>query len=72
MRLAADAITRAGTTEKAALRRALAATKEFPGATGRTTINAQRDADKDAAIIAVRRGRLEFVETVRTAVTLPN
>ncbi len=65
VRIAVDAIARAGTTEKAALRSALAATKDFPGATGRTTINAQRDADKDAAIIAVRRGRLEFVETVR-------
>jgi branched-chain amino acid transport system substrate-binding protein len=65
VKLAADAIARAGITEKAALRRALAATKDFPGVTGRTTINAQRDADKDAAIIAVRGGRLEFVETVR-------
>ncbi|MBL9188142.1 MAG: ABC transporter substrate-binding protein [Opitutaceae bacterium] len=65
VRLAADGIARAGTTDKTALRRALAATKDFPGATGRTTINARRDADKDAAIIAVRGGRLEFVETVR-------
>ncbi len=65
VRLAADAIARAGTTEKAALRRALASTRDFPGASGRTTINAQRDAVKDAAIIAVRSGRLEFVETVR-------
>ncbi len=65
VRLAADAITRAGTVEKVALRRALATTKDFSGATGRTTINPQRDADKDAAIITVRRGQLEFVETVR-------
>ena len=65
VKLAADAITRAGTTEKIPLRQALAATKDFPGVTGRTTINAQRDADKDAAIITVRSGRLEFVETVR-------
>ncbi|MBL9200521.1 MAG: ABC transporter substrate-binding protein [Opitutaceae bacterium] len=65
VRLAADAIARAGSTEKGALRAALAATKDFPGVTGRTTINARRDADKDAAIIAVRGGRLEFVETVR-------
>jgi branched-chain amino acid transport system substrate-binding protein len=46
VRLAADAIGRAGTTEKVALRGALAATK-------------------DAAIIAVRQGKLVFVETVR-------
>ncbi|WP_414660327.1 ABC transporter substrate-binding protein [Horticoccus sp. 23ND18S-11] len=63
--LVVDAIARAGTTEKGALRQALAATKDFPGVTGRTTLNAQRDADKDAAIIAVKGGRLAFVETVR-------
>jgi branched-chain amino acid transport system substrate-binding protein len=63
--LVADAIGRAGTTERGALRRALAATKDFPGVTGRTTINAQRDATKDAAIITVRGGRLVFVETIR-------
>jgi branched-chain amino acid transport system substrate-binding protein len=65
VRLIADAISRAGTTERAALRRALSSTRDFPGVTGLTTINAQRDADKDAAIITVRNGRLEFVETVR-------
>jgi branched-chain amino acid transport system substrate-binding protein len=65
VRLVADAVTRAGTTEKTALRQALAATRDFPGVTGRTTINAQRDADKDAAIITVKNGRLVFVETIR-------
>lgn len=65
VKLVADAITRAGTTEPAALREALAQTKDFAGATGRTTLNAQRDADKDAAIIRITGGRLEFVETVR-------
>lgn len=65
VRLAADAIARAGTLDRNAVRAALAATRDFPGVTGRTTINARRDADKDAAIIAVRNGRLVFVETVR-------
>jgi branched-chain amino acid transport system substrate-binding protein len=65
VRLVADAITRAGTTEPAALRLALSETRAFPGATGLTTINAQRDVDKDAAIITVRDGRLTFVETIR-------
>lgn len=65
VKLAADAITRAGTTESRALRAALAATKDFPGVTGRTTINAQRDADKDAAIITVKNGRLTFVQAIR-------
>ncbi len=65
VKLAADAITRAGTTESKALRAALAATKDFPGVTGRTTINAQRDADKEAAIITVKNGKLTIVETIR-------
>jgi branched-chain amino acid transport system substrate-binding protein len=65
VKLAADAITRAGTTEPVALRRALASTKDFPGVTGRTTINAARDADKEAAIITVKHGKLTFVETIR-------
>jgi branched-chain amino acid transport system substrate-binding protein len=65
VKLAADAVRRAGTTEPAALRRALAATKDFAGVTGRTTINAARDADKEAAIITVRQGKLVFVETIR-------
>jgi len=65
VRLVADAIARAGTTERGALRLALSRTREFAGATGATTINAQRDAIKDVAIITVRKGRLEFVETYR-------
>jgi branched-chain amino acid transport system substrate-binding protein len=65
VKLAADAMTRAGTTEPKALRAALAATRDFPGVTGRTTINAARDASKDAEIITVKNGRLEFVETIR-------
>lgn len=65
VKLAADAITRAGTTEPKRLRAALAATRDFPGVTGRTTINAARDADKDAAIITVKDGKLTFVEAIR-------
>lgn len=65
VKLAADAIARAGTTDAKAVRDALAATKDFPGVTGRTTINARRDADKDAAIIAVQGGKLVFVEAIR-------
>ena len=65
VRLVADAINRAGTTEHGALRRALAGTRDFPGVTGSTTLNAQRDADKAAAIITVRSGRLAFVESFR-------
>ncbi len=65
VRLVADAISRAGTTEREALRRALAATRGFRGATGSLTMNARRDAEKAAAIITIRDGRPAFVEMVR-------
>ena len=65
VQLVADAAHRAGTTERVALKKALAATRDFPGITGRTTLNDQRDAIKDAAIITVRDGRCVFTESIR-------
>ena len=58
------ALKRAGTTEGAKLRDALAATKDFAGVTGITTIDANRDASKPAAILAIKGGRLSFYKTV--------
>jgi branched-chain amino acid transport system substrate-binding protein len=63
--LLADALRRAGTTDGPALRNALAATRDFPGVTGRTTIDAQRNAAKAAVIITVKDGRFKFVESVQ-------
>jgi branched-chain amino acid transport system substrate-binding protein len=63
-RVLADAITRAGTTAGPKLRDALAETKRFPGITGVTTIDENRDASKPAAIIAIRDGKLHFHKTV--------
>jgi branched-chain amino acid transport system substrate-binding protein len=60
----ADAIKRAGTTDGPKLRDALAATKDFPGITGRTTIDAERNASKAATIMAVRGGKAVFYKTV--------
>ncbi len=60
----ADAIRRAGTTEHKALREALAATKDYPGVTGNTTIDANRNATKAAAIFTVKDGRFQFVESI--------
>ncbi|HEX2862653.1 MAG TPA: ABC transporter substrate-binding protein, partial [Lacunisphaera sp.] len=60
----ADAIARAGTTEGPKLRDALAATKDFAGVTGRTTIDSQRNASKSAVILTVKDGRTHFLETV--------
>jgi branched-chain amino acid transport system substrate-binding protein len=59
-----DAIKRAGTTDGPKLRDALAATKNFAGITGVTNIDANRDASKPAAIIAIKGGKLEFLKTV--------
>jgi branched-chain amino acid transport system substrate-binding protein len=60
----ADAIRRAGSTEGPRLRDSVAATRNFRGATGETTIDANRDASKPATIIAIRGGKLHFLETV--------
>jgi len=60
----ADAIRRAGTTEAAALREAIAATRDFPGVTGVTTLDENRDASKSAVIITVKNGRFQYLETV--------
>jgi branched-chain amino acid transport system substrate-binding protein len=59
-----DAIKRAGTTDEPALRDAIAATKDFPGATGLTTLDANRDASKPAVIITVKDGKFEYLETI--------
>ena len=60
----ADAIKRAGTTDGPKLRDALAATKNFAGASGTTTIDKDRNASKAATIIAIKGGKLQFHKTV--------
>jgi branched-chain amino acid transport system substrate-binding protein len=63
-RVLVDAIKRAGTTDGPQLRDALAATKNFPGVTGLTTLNAERNASKAATIIVIRNAKLQFYKTV--------
>jgi branched-chain amino acid transport system substrate-binding protein len=60
----ADAIKRAGTTEGPKLRDAIAATKGYPGITGATTLDAQRNANKAAVVLMVKDGAYKFVESV--------
>jgi len=60
----ADAIKRAGSTDGAKIRDALAATRDFDGVTGKTSINEKRDATKPAVILQVKDGRFKYVETV--------
>jgi branched-chain amino acid transport system substrate-binding protein len=59
-----DAIRRAGSTEPAAIREALATTKAFDGITGRIDMDADRNASKPAAILTIKDGKFAYVETV--------
>jgi branched-chain amino acid transport system substrate-binding protein len=60
----ADAIKRAGSTDAAKIRDALAATKDFQGVTGKITIDANRNASKPAVILTIKNGKFQYVETV--------
>jgi branched-chain amino acid transport system substrate-binding protein len=59
-----DAIKRAGTTESAALRDAIASTKDFAGASGVITLNADRDAMKALVFIQIKDGKFTYNATV--------
>lgn len=64
LKILADAIKRAGSPEPKAIRDALAATKDFPGVTGKITIDDKRNAKKAAVIQTIENGQFKFVETV--------
>ncbi|MGV3530865.1 MAG: ABC transporter substrate-binding protein [Chthoniobacteraceae bacterium] len=60
----ADAIKRAGTTDSAPLRDALAKTADFQAITGKITLDEQRNAQKSAVILTIKDGKFRYVETV--------
>ena len=60
----ADAMKRAGTTDAAKVRDALAATKDFHAVTGIITIDANRNASKPAVILEIKDGAFKYVETI--------
>jgi branched-chain amino acid transport system substrate-binding protein len=60
MLVAADAIRRAASTDGAAIRAQLAATRNVEGATGRISIDAERNAVKGAVILEVREDAFRF------------
>jgi branched-chain amino acid transport system substrate-binding protein len=64
-KLAVDAMKRAPDLSGPALREAIAATKDFPGVAGKITINANRDAEKQAVVLKVENGKTQFVTTVQ-------
>jgi branched-chain amino acid transport system substrate-binding protein len=59
-----DALRRAGSTDSAKLREAIATTRDFSGVTGRITIDQDRNATKSAVILTVKNGKFAYVETV--------
>jgi branched-chain amino acid transport system substrate-binding protein len=60
----AEAIRQAGSTEGPAIREKLAQIKDFEGATGKTTIDAHRDASKAAVVMQVKGGKFVYLDTV--------
>ena len=61
----ADAIKRAGSTDGAKVREALAATTEFPGVTGKISMDAGRNASKPAVILTITNGQFQYIETIK-------
>lgn len=59
-----DAIARAGSTQPQAIAKALEQTKDFPGVTGVLTL-LRHDAVKPVVILQVKKGKFEYLTTVR-------
>ena len=59
-----DAIKRANSTDGAKIRDALATLKDLDGVTGKTTLDADRNAQKPAVIIGIKGGKFVYKETV--------
>lgn len=62
--LALDAIKKANSTDPTAIKDALAATKDFPGAAGVVTLDENGDAVKSAVIKTVKDGKFTYLTTV--------
>ncbi|MFD0893319.1 ABC transporter substrate-binding protein [Luteolibacter ambystomatis] len=60
----ADSIKRAGSTEGAKLRDAIAATKDYEGVSGKFSLNADRDAVKALVFIKIENGAFKYSATV--------
>jgi branched-chain amino acid transport system substrate-binding protein len=68
-RLLFEAIKRAGTTDSAQLRDALAQTKDFDGVTGMISIDAQRNAVKPAVVLKLQDVSYIFEEKIQPVAT---
>lgn len=64
MKVLADAIKRAGTTESGKLRDAIAQTKDFAGVTGNITIDQDRNAVKPAVVLKLQDSKFVYETTI--------
>jgi branched-chain amino acid transport system substrate-binding protein len=64
MMIIADAIKRAGSTERAKVKEALAQTKNFPGVTGDITIDDKRNATKPAVVLEIKGAEFAYKTTI--------
>ncbi|GAB4467225.1 MAG: ABC transporter substrate-binding protein [Armatimonadaceae bacterium] len=64
MMVLADAIKRAGSTDRAAIRDAIAQTKDFPGVTGNITIDENRNANKPAVVLQIEGDKFVYKKTI--------
>ena len=62
--LAIDAIRRAGSTDGAKIREALAKTLNYPAVTGSITFDPNRNPTKNAVVLTVKNGKFTFVQDV--------
>ncbi len=60
----AEAIARAGSTDRVRIRDALAQTKDFQGVTGNISFDAQRNPVKSAVIIEIKDGKPRYLKTL--------
>lgn len=64
MKMVADAIKRAGTTDGDKLRQAIQDTKAFPGVTGAITIDADRNASKPITVLKIVNGEYKLEKAI--------
>ena len=62
--VAVDAIKRAPSFDRAAIRDAIAQTKNFHGVTGSITLDDKRNATKSAVVLEVGKGKTKYVDTI--------
>ena len=64
-RILFDAMDRSSSLAGEDLAAAIAATSNFPGVTGSITLDAQRNAKKDAVMLEIHNGQTKYVTTIR-------